>query len=79
MLLRTPEDNCKVNNQFMYPMDNERPTYRIFGYFINELLANFIDEIFYYINQKIFETEQVNLNHIYIDGTILKTNANKYS
>lgn len=79
MLLRELEDNCKVNIRFMYLMDNEQPTYRTFGYFINEVLAGSIEQIFYDINQKIFETEQVDLNHIYIDGSKFEANANKYS
>lgn len=62
MSLRELEDNCKVNIRFMYLMENERPTYRTFGYFINEVLDGSIEEIFYDINQKIFETEQVDLN-----------------
>lgn len=33
------EDNCKVNIRFMYLMDNERPAYRTFGYFINKVMA----------------------------------------
>lgn len=79
MSLRELEDNCKVNIRFMYLMDHEQPTYRTFGYFINEVLADSIEEIFYDINQKIFETEQVDLNHIYIDGSKFEANANKYS
>ena len=46
MSLRELEDNCKVNIRFMYLMDNEKPSYRTFGYFINEVLADSIEEIF---------------------------------
>ncbi|XCP85980.1 transposase [Roseburia hominis] len=38
MSLRELEDNCSVNIRFMYLMDNEKPSYRTFGYFINEVL-----------------------------------------
>ena len=79
MSLRELEDNCKVNIRFMYLMDNEHPFYRTFGYFINEVLSDSIEEIFYDINHKILEEEKVDLNHIYIDGTKLEANANKYS
>ncbi len=79
MSLRELEDSCKVNIRFMYLMDNEHPTYRTFGYFINEILASSIEEIFYDINQKIFADEHVDLNHIYIDGSKFEANANKYS
>lgn len=77
--LRDLEDNCKVNIRFMYLMDNERPTYRTFGYFINEILGDSIETIFRDINQKIFEREGVDLHHLYIDGSKFEANANKYS
>lgn len=79
MSLRELEDNCRINIRFMYLMDNERPSYRTFGYFINEVLADSIEDIFNEINQKIFEEERVDLNHIYIDGSKFEANANKYS
>lgn len=79
MSLRELEDNCRVNIRFMYLMDNEGPSYRTFGYFINEVLADSIEDIFNEIHQKIFEEECVDLNHIYIDGSKFEANANKYS
>lgn len=79
MSLRELEDSCSVNIRFMYLMDNERPSYRTFGYFINEVLAGSIEEIFKEINQKIFEEQHVDLDHIYIDGSKFEANANKYS
>jgi transposase len=77
--LRELEDNCKVNLRFMYLMDWETPSYRTFGYFINEVLNDSVEEIFADINRKIFEEEQVDLQHLYIDGSKFEANANKYS
>ena len=77
--LRELEDSCKVNLRFMYLMDHETPSYRTFGYFINEVLANSIEEIFNDINKKIFAEEHVDLQHLYIDGSKFEANANKYS
>lgn len=77
--LRELEDQCKVNLRFMYLMNHETPTYRTFGYFINEVVADSIEEIFNDINKKIFETEHVDLQHLYIDGSKFEANANKYS
>ena len=79
MSLRELEDSCKVNIRFMYLMENERPSYRTFGYFINEILADSIEDIFNDINKKIFDEEKVDLNHLYIDGSKFEANANKYS
>ena len=77
--LRELEDNCKVNLRFMYLMDRETPSYRTFGYFINEILGEPVEEIFADINRAIFEEEHVDLQHIYIDGSKFEANANKYS
>ena len=76
--LRELEDNCKVNIRYMYLMNWETPSYRTFGYFINEVLACQIEEIFRDICQAIFRSEKVDLSHIYIDGTKLEANANRY-
>ena len=43
--LRELEDNCKVNIRFMYLMDHQTPSYRTFGYFINEILQDKIEQI----------------------------------
>ena len=77
--LRKLEDNCKVNIRFRYLMNNETPSYRTFGYFINQVLSYSIEEIFNDINKAIFDKEKVDLNHIYIDGSKFEANANKYS
>jgi len=38
--LRELEDRCKVNIRYMYLMDNQTPSYRAFGYFINDELLD---------------------------------------
>lgn len=77
--LRELEDSCRVNLRFMYLMDHQTPSYRTFGYFINEILADSIEDIFCDVNKRIFESEHVDLQHLYIDGTKFEANANKYS
>ena len=46
---------------------------------INEVLAESIEAIFQDVNLAIFTQEKVDLSHLYIDGTKLEANANKYS
>ena len=77
--LRTLDDDCKVNLRYMYLMDWETPSYGAFGYFIREELQGSMEEIFQAVNARIFEKENVDLKHLYIDGTKLEANANKYS
>ena len=63
--LRELEDSCKVNLRFMYLMDHEVPSYRTFGYFINEILSDSIEKLFYDINQKILR-KNIRTCNIYI-------------
>ncbi len=77
--LREPEDNCKVNIRFMYLMDHRTPSYRTFGYFINEILQDKIENIFNDINHTIFKEEHVDLQHLYIDSSKFEANVNKYT
>ena len=48
------ENQCKVNLRFIYLMDHQTPSYRTFGYFINEVLADSIEEIFQDILLEVF-------------------------
>lgn len=77
--LRGLEENCKVNIRYIYLMDHQTPSYRTFGYFINEVLADNIENIFNDINHAIFDKENVDLTHLYIDGSKFEANANKYT
>ena len=62
----------------MYLMEHQTPSYRTFGYFINNILSHSIEELFCDINKKIFSEEHVDLSHLYIDGSKFEANANKY-
>lgn len=77
--LRELEDECKVNIRYMYLMDYETPTYKTFGNFINNNLIDSAEEIFNDIMKYIIHKDNVDLNHLYIDGSKFKANANKYS
>lgn len=77
--LRCLEDNCRVNIRYMYLMDHQTPSYRTFSYFITNVLGSSIEDIFYDINRILFDKEQVDLNHVYIDGSKFEANANKYT
>ena len=46
--------------------------------FMNNVLNGKIEEIFADINAYIFEQENVDMDHVYIDGTKIEANANKY-
>ena len=65
-LLRGIEKLCKTDIRFLCT-------------FINEELNGPLEEILREINSYIFRQEQVDLNHVYIDGTKIEANANKYT
>lgn len=52
--LRELEDSCRVNLRFMYLMDHKTPSYRTFGYFINEVfLVSIGHNLYKYYNKRI--------------------------
>lgn len=60
-------------------MDGATPSYRTFGNFINNEIADSIEEILVAINKEFIQKDNIDLNHLYIDGSKFEANANKYS
>ena len=80
MSLRKIEDLCRNDIRFIWlRQDMPVPSFMTISNFINNSLAAGIDEIFKEINAYIFEKEKVDTEHMYIDGTKITANANKYS
>ena len=78
--LRDIEKLCRTDIRFMYLLDGMRsPSFATFGNFIRDELTTTIEQIFNDINAFIFETDSVDLDHTYIDGTKLEANANRYT
>ena len=71
---------CKTDIRYMWLLDGMKaPSHMKFANFINEELTDAIEEIFLAINQVIIEEEGVDLEHVYLDGTKIEANANKYT
>ena len=78
--LRDIEKLCRNDIRFLYLLDGmNAPSFATFGNFIRNELTASVEEIFKEINRYIFEKEQVDLEHTYIDGTKLEANANRYT
>lgn len=78
--LRKIEKSCKTDIRYMWLLDEMKaPTFVTIGNFIRECLTDTIEDIFLAINKVIFEKENVDLVHTYIDGTKIEANANKYT
>lgn len=71
---------CKTDIRFMWLL-NERPapSHMTVDNFMNKCLSESIEAIFAEITGYIFEKESVDTNHVYIDGTKIRANANMYS
>ena len=71
---------CKTDIRYMLLLKGERaPSHMTIDNFMNHGLSEKIEDIFVEINGYIFEKEHVDTNHVYIDGTKIRANANKYS
>ena len=78
--LRGIEKSCKTDIRYMYLLEEMKaPTFVTIGNFIKDELIKSIEEIFVAINKVIFEKNNVDINHTYIDGTKIEANANKYT
>ena len=78
--LREIEKLCKTDIRYMWLLDDmPAPTFATIGNFIRDCLTEKIENIFLAINNVIFEKENVDLTHTYIDGTKIEANANKYT
>ena len=78
--LRNIHKLCNTDIRFIWLLDEmSAPSHMTIANFINEFLVDSIENIFNDINAYIFEADNVDLNHVYIDGTKLEANANKYS
>ena len=77
---RETEKLCKTDIRFMYLLNEQSaPSHMTIDNFMNCCLAGSIENIFKEINKYIFEQGQVDTEHIYIYGTKIEANANKYS
>ena len=71
---------CDTDIRFMWLLDeNPAPSVMTIQNFIHRELVDSLEDIFKDINSYIFETEHVDMNHIYIDGTKIKANAGNYT
>lgn len=78
--LRKIEKLCKTDIRFMWLLQDEPPSsHMTIDNFMNNVLNGKIEDIFADINAYIFEQENVDMDHVYIDGTKITANANKYS
>lgn len=77
--LRKIAQACKTDIRFMFLMGEEKPSHMAFQRFITHYLKEDIRDIFRDIFDSICTLDSVNTDTVYIDGTKLEANANKFS
>lgn len=78
--LRNIEKLCNTDIRFIWLLDGEAaPSYATVCNFLNKYVGNKIEDLFNDINKYIFTEEGVDLGKLYIDGTKMEANANKYT
>lgn len=77
---RDTEKACKNDIRFMWLLQDEPvPDHSTFARFQNERLAGVIEELFYQLISKLHELGEISFKNIFIDGTKIEANANRYT
>lgn len=76
--LRNIEDLCIYDLRLIYIMEDEMPTYKTIGNFINEYIVPNGEKIFSLITKAIFKECNLKMDKAYIDGSKFEADANKY-
>ena len=78
--LRNIEKLCRTDVRYIWLLDGEKaPSHMTVCNFLNDYVGSNINELFTEINKIVFEREGVDLSRLYIDGTKIEANANKYT
>ena len=77
--LRNLEKACKTDIRFMYLSQGTKPSFMAFQRFINTKLKESIDDIFTAVCEYLIKQESINREVLYVDGTKIEANANKFS
>ncbi len=74
--LRELESACRNDLRFIYLMEQERPSYSSFGYYINTFIVPNAEEIFSCVVVEILKECGVELDDAFIDGTKIEAFVN---
>ena len=77
---RQIEEACKTDIRFMWILGNEcAPDHSTIARFQNEKLVPVIEDLFYQLINQLAEMNEVSYTNVFVDGTKIEANANKYS
>ena len=76
--LRRIEDSIRFDTRFMYLMEQKVPSYSTISRCCNNVVVARQREIFSCIMKEIVQKYNIDISEVFIDGTKLEANANKY-
>ena len=76
--LRNIEELCTYDLRVIYINENNVPTYKTIGNFINKFIVPNRDKIFSLVTNEIFKECNLKMDKAYIDGSKFEANSNKY-
>ncbi len=73
-------ERCVRDINYIWLLNGERaPNYRAICRFRSEILSEYGEEIFYELTHKLKDKGEIVFSHLFVDGTKIEANANKYS
>ena len=77
---REIESACQTDIRFMWLLDGEpAPSDSTITRFQRDHLANVLEDLFYQFVEKLHEMGEVKFKNLFVDGTKIEANANKYT
>ena len=76
--VRKIEESITFDLRFIYLMDQKIPTYVTISKFLNNVVVKHHKEIFITIIKTIIKKYQIDIDDVFLDGTKIEANANKY-
>lgn len=77
---REIEKACRLNLAFIYLLNGQKtPDHNTIARFRKERLSNCIDDLFTQLVNLLADLNEVQFENLYLDGTKIEANANKYT
>ena len=77
---RGMEQSCQRDMNYIWLLNGEKaPNYEAICRFRRDVLSECGEELFYELIHKLQALDEIKLEHLFVDGTKLEANANKYS
>lgn len=77
---RQIEEACKTDIRFMWILGMEpAPDHSTIARFQNEKLVPVMEDLFYQLVNQLIDMNEVSYTNVFVDGTKIEANANKYS